>query len=165
MKIFTDLLPVEFNYRFNQRSGITMEKSPTAIIIREVPYFPNLIPNSVKNDWFEGKYTTIGHYIIGTDGVILNTIPDSEVCYHTKEVWNPYNNNFHEYNWDSLSIFIIPDSLDGHLTEKTINSLNELCSYLKNKYPTITQVLTAFEAVGAPEPQFFLNPENRKLLS
>lgn len=162
MKVYTNLLPVGCVY--SKRSGFKMPTEPLHIIIHEVPFYPGLIPDSVRNDWVEGKYENVGHYVIGTDGVILNTIPDLEMCRHTKDCYNPYSHRYHDYNTDSISIFVIPETLEGNLSEKTIQSLNDLIFYLRDNYTSISEVLIGFEANGKPEPQYFLNPENYKRL-
>lgn len=163
MRIQTNLLPVRSI--ISKRSGFKMPIEPARIIIHEVSFYPNQIPDSVRNDWAEGKDEIIGHYIIGTDGLVLNTIPDLEMCRHTKDCFNPYTHQYNDYNTDSISIFVIPETLDGNLTDKTIQSLNELCSYLRDTYPSISEIITGFMANGKPEPQYFMNPENLQKLA
>ena len=164
LKINTSLISI-IEGKKSPRTFFKMPSNINRIIIHEVPYYPNLIPDSVKNDWAEGKYRQVGHYIIGVDGTVVNTIPDNELCYHTETRTNPYNNNsFKDYNVDSISIFMICDKADGNLSDESLNSLKELCTYLRDKY-NIEEVITGFEANGIPEPRFFNDPSHREFLN
>lgn len=157
---FIKIKPINGHFNIPVRSGIKRGSDPLNIILHEIPYKPGLLPSTVRNVWETGNIQFIGHFIIGTDGTIINAVPDDEFCFHTEVKPNIKNNyKIHDYNIDSISIFLICESPDGNLSKRELESLQSLLRYLTSKW-NISNVITTYDATGVAEPRFFVEKRN-----
>lgn len=156
----------------NQYSRPCKELKETLAIVMHWTANPNA--NAKNNrDFFEAKKTGMGgyasaHYIIDTDGTILQCIPDNEVAYHcgtsspdpvSKMVYTDYaRNKFKQYCTDftrnspnncTIGIELCPTDWEGHFSEKTIDSAVALCKELCKKHNlTSDDITTHHDIVG-----------------
>lgn len=125
-----------------------------------------------NREWFENKKTGMGgygsaHYIIGTDGGILQCIPESEVAYHCgsaqrdptsgRTYTDEARARFGDYasnpalspNLCTIGVELCPTDYDGHFTDETINAAIELCAdILKRHNLTADGITTHHDIVG-----------------
>lgn len=88
------------------------------------------------------------NFIIGLDGEILQNMPENEIAYCTNSA-NSY----------SLSIECCHPDWNGKFTDKTYNSLIELCVYLCKKYKLnpLTDIIRHYDITYKCCPKWFVD--------
>ena len=133
-------------------------------------------PNaSAKQTWlyFEAKKTGMGgygsaHYIIGQDGEIIQSIPDTEIAYHcgtdkedpeSRQIYTDYarrkfkhyaiDNQITSPNFCTIGVELCPTDDAGHFTDDTVKSAIDLCVHLCKKHNlTADDITTHHDIVG-----------------
>lgn len=110
-------------------------------------------------DYFEslkdgesGRYAS-AHYIVGTDGEVIQAIPEAEMAYHCgSETYTQFAlERFSDYpNNCTLAIEMCHPDWDGQFTKETMRSVIELCTKLCRKYglDPIHDITTHHAVVG-----------------
>lgn len=139
MKITESLLPVG-----PDRPGTKL--IPTSITIHWIGPYSGQVPKNVK-DWWNDKSSgqASAHYVIKDDEIIC-TVPPTEVAWHA---------GCTKGNTTSIGIENIPQTNVGMFSEKTINTLTELCTMLHDKYPTITLVVRHYDWTKKDCPRYY----------
>ena len=101
---------------------------------------------SLKN---QNKIYASAHYIIGLSGEIIQLIPDDEVAWHSG---NKY------MNLNSIGIELCHIDKSGRFTEKTINSLIHLLSYLSKKFnlDPLKDIIRHYDVTGKLCPLYYV---------
>ena len=106
-----------------------------------------------NRNYFENLKTThktqaSAHYIIGLNGEIIQCIPDNEVAYHAGS---------HSMNRKSIGIENCHPDWNGKFTDKTYDSLLELCVYLCRQYGIKPQnVIRHYDVTRKVCPKYFV---------
>ena len=111
-----------------------------------------------NRDYFEGLKNQTGsktvsassHYIIGTDGTILQCIPLDEVAYGN-----------YPRNEDTVSIECCHPDADGRFTDATIKSLEKLTGWLCRELSlTEKHIIRHYDVVGKNCPKYYVEHED-----
>ena len=134
------------------RPQLTLEKVDGIV----VHYTANPGTSAKQNhDYFEGlkdsKITKASsHFIIGTEGEIIQCIPSSEIAYAS----NNRNN-------DTLSIECCHLDETGQFTQETYDSLVHLTAWLCGKFDLTTEdVIRHYDVTGKACPLYFVEHED-----
>ncbi len=117
-----------------------------------VHYTANPGTSALQNrDYFDGLSeshitSASAHFIIGTEGEILQCLPMDEIAYAVKG-----------RNYDSVSIECCYIDENGEFTEATRQSLVELCAYLIGKYDlTEYDLMRHYDEGGKLCPKYYV---------
>jgi N-acetylmuramoyl-L-alanine amidase len=127
----------------------------------------NQLPINTRSWWEKGEVYGSAHYIIGTDGVIMRTLPEDEVGYHVgsttkdpvsgrvytdkaremfgEDVCAKAMNNYYSIGIELEHLNMNP----GDFSEDTLQAAAELCAdILKRNQKTVDILTTHHEVVG-----------------
>lgn len=89
------------------------------------------------------------HYIIGKDGECVKVVPEDEVTYSTNNI---------ELNYYIISIECCFEKITGEFSEKTVEKLTQLLSYLKKKYNlSNSDILLHYDVTGTRCPKYYVD--------
>lgn len=100
------------------RPGIPLQ-NPTSITIHWIGPYPNQNDAIVYNWWDTGNVTASAHFIV-KDDKCTQIIPTDEVAWHCGS----------RGNYTSIGIEVVPENTDGKFSDKTIETLHDLCQTL-----------------------------------
>ncbi|MCI8464937.1 MAG: N-acetylmuramoyl-L-alanine amidase [Lachnospiraceae bacterium] len=101
-------------------------------------------------DGAAGTYVS-SHFIIDTDGTILQCIPISEVAYASND-----------RNYDTVSIECCHEDESGKFTKETYTSLVKLVAWLSDIYMIETKdILRHYDVTGKNCPKYFVDHEDK----
>lgn len=130
------------------------DKGASALAIRN--YFESLkIGKSyVSNGNTVYRYAS-SHYVIGLKGEVIQCLPENE--------WSYCTNSANSY---SLSIEVCHPEWDGKYTEKTYNTMVELCADLCMKYKLnpIADLIRHFDVTKKICPRWFVDNPNEWII-
>lgn len=96
-----------------------------------------------------GERSASAHFIIDTDGSIVQCIPTKEIAYAVMQ-----------RNFDSLSIECCYENENGKFTQKTYESLIQLTAWLLHEFKlTPTDVLRHYDEGGKNCPKYYVENE------
>ena len=89
------------------------------------------------------------HYIIGKDGKCVQIIPEDEIAYSTMNI---------DLNYYAISIECCAKRKDGQFSDKTIDKLVKILSYLKEKYNIPkNNILLHYDLTGTRCPKYYVD--------
>jgi len=128
---------------------------------------PNQLPINTRSWWEKGEVYGSAHYIIGTDGVILRTLPEDEIGYHVgSNQIDPVSKRIYTdkaramfgeticsqgmVNFYSIGIELEHLNMNpGDFSKATLQAAAELCAdILKRNKKTVDILTTHHEMVG-----------------
>lgn len=134
------------------RPGTKLEKV-NGIVIH---YVGNPGTTAIQNrGYFESLKDThetsaSSHFVIGTEGEIIQCVPTSEVAYTSNE-----------RNYDTVSIECCHLKKDGKFTDATYDSLVELTAFLCCKFDLdMEDIIRHYDVTGKECPKYFVTHED-----
>lgn len=131
---------------------------------------PGQTPEQVRKFWAqrEGSYGS-GHYVVGNDGRVVQTIPDDEVAWHVgsskgytdlaKELFGHHYTSVSTPNWVTLGVELCHTNWEGEFRDECWEVAVNLVADLFKKYDLsdILRVVTHQQVVGWKQcPRWFV---------
>lgn len=106
--------------------------------------------NYINNLKYQDDIFLSYHYIIDSNGIVIQLIPENEIATHTKIL---------EFDLYSLSIALCYDSKTNILTEDTLRSLFNLLKKISFKYDLNLRydLITCYDIINKRSPLFFVD--------
>ncbi|MDO5519250.1 MAG: peptidoglycan recognition family protein [bacterium] len=108
-----------------------------------------------NRDYFEslaesGDTSASSHFVVGTDGTIIQCIPLNEISYAS-------NNR----NSDTISIEVCHPKVDGKFTTDTCNALTKLVAWLLDTYDlSKDDIIRHYDVTGKICPKYYVDHED-----